>query len=105
MAALRAGLISFSCSKCKSAPYIKDTLGCDKPMETAATWLGEEDEFYNCPIKFITENTGQFFEKYDSYKNGIATPPDYEKQSAKFFIALRTFEYYLDKFITMLQNG
>ena len=90
-------MISFSCDKCAEAPYIKDSLGCEKPLETAAAWLGEGELFYSCPIKFILPNTYELIEKMDSYKNGIATPPDFEKQSAKFLSGVKAYNYYLAK--------
>lgn len=104
MAAIRVGLISFSCSKCQEAPYIKDTLGCEKPLEVAAKWLGEEDEFYNCPVMFIMSNTYELLEKMDNYKNGLSTPPDYEMQSAKFLCGVRLLDSYIAKF-TSIKKG
>ena len=101
MAAKRAGLISFSCSKCQEAPYIKDTLGCDKPLEVAARWLGEEDEFFNCPVRFIMENSYELLEKMDGYKNNLFAPLGYEKQSAKFVVGVRILDNYIAKFSEM----
>lgn len=93
-------MIAFSCDKCAEAPYIKDSLGCEKPLEIAAAWW-EEDQFYNCPIKFITQNSYELIEKMDSYKNGLSTPPDFERHSAKFLLGVKTFENYLAKFNAM----
>jgi len=76
-------------------------MGCEKPLETAATWLGEEDEFYNCPVRFITTSTRDFLEKYDSYRSRMATPPDFEKQSANFISAIGIFERSVDKFLKL----
>ena len=90
-------MIAFSCDKCKEAPYIRDSLGCERPLVTAATWW-EEDEFYNCPIRFIMQSTYEVIEKIDSYKNGLSTPPDFERHSAKFLLAVKTFENHLSKF-------
>lgn len=104
MAAMRAGLIGFFCDKCKEAPYIKDTLGCDSPLKVAATWLGEEDEFFNCPIRFIMENTYELLDKMDSYKSGLSSPPCFEKQSAKFLLGMSVFNSYLAHF-SALKRG
>ena len=102
MAAIRVGLIAFSCEKCNDSPYIKDSLGCEKPLKDAATWIGPDDEFYNCPIRFITDSTYDFIEKYDCRK--FYTGNQYEKESAKFLLAVRIFERYLSKFMEM-KNG
>ena len=97
-------MIGFSCSKCRDAPYIKESLGCDGPTQTPAAWLDEEEQWYNCPIKFINQSSLDFIEKYDAYKNKMATPPDYEKQSARFNMAIRFFESELSRFIEMKQG-
>jgi len=94
-------LLAFSCDKCAEAPYIKDTLGCEVPLKFAALWLSDEDEFYNCPIKFIMQSSRELIEKMDSYKNGLSTPPEFEKQSAKFLLGVRVYEGYLSKFNAM----
>jgi hypothetical protein len=101
---LRAGLIGFSCKQCEAAPYIKEINGCEKPIETPATWLGEEDEFYNCPLQFILPSVYDMIEKLDSYKSRISTPPEFEKQSARFLSAVKLFEHYVYHF-TMLKQG
>ena len=43
-------------------------------------------------------------EKHDSYKSGLATPPDYERQSAKFLSGVRLFDHYVNYF-TQLKKG
>jgi hypothetical protein len=100
---LRSGLIGFSCDKCEAAPYIKDQLGCEKPLETAAEWW-DGDEFYSCPVKFIMQSVYEMIEKMDSYNKRLSTPPAYEKQSARFLSGVRAFENYLIYF-TSLKKG
>jgi hypothetical protein len=101
---LRAGLIAFSCTQCELAPYTKDSLGCENTTQTPAAWLDEDEEWHNCPIKFVSQSVIDFMEKYDSYKNKMATPPDFENQSAKFNSAVRIFESYLSKYNEMKQG-
>jgi hypothetical protein len=40
----------------------------------------------------------EFLNKMDAYMNGLSTPPDYEKHSAKFLCGVRVFEQYLGYF-------
>jgi hypothetical protein len=101
---LRSGLISFDCKKCLNAPYIKENLGCESPTQTPAAWLDENEEWFNCPIRFINKSTLDFIEKYDAYRNKMATPPDFDKQSARFNIAVKYFESELSRFIEMKQG-
>jgi hypothetical protein len=76
-------------------------MGCKKPLEIAAKWLEDEEEFFNCPMQFITVGTCDFLEKYDCYKKGTATPPDYERQSANFITAAGLLERSIDKFLKL----
>jgi len=111
VAALRSGLISFSCEVCEDAKqkgkeketqsYIQKSLGCFESLEIAANWLGDEDDFFNCPRKFIMQSSYDFLEKYDLYKSNFATPCDYEKQSARFLIAKKIFENFVNAFIEL----
>lgn len=103
-AGIRAGLLAFSCSKCEEAPYIKEINGCEIPVETPATWLGPEEEFYNCPMRFIMANTFDLIEMMDSYKSGYCVAPDYDRQSAKFMAAVKIYERYLNHFTEVKQG-
>lgn len=101
---MRSGLIGFSCDICRDAPFTKDNLGCENPTQTPAAWLDENEEWYNCPLKFIPMSVIDFLEKYDAYKNSIASPPDFENQSAKFIIAVRYFENHINKYNRIKQG-
>lgn len=101
---MRAGLIAFSCEQCEAAPYIKEVNGCDKPTEAPACWLGEEDKFYNCPIRFILQSVYELVEKMDSYKARLSTPPAFENQSARFLLGVKVYEHYYSKFILLKQG-
>jgi hypothetical protein len=94
-------LISFSCDKCEKAEYIKESLGCEQPTKTPSFWLEDKEEWWNCPRKFINQSVSDFLEKYDAYNKKLATPPDFDLQSARFNIAVKVFESYLVKFIAM----
>jgi hypothetical protein len=108
LAGLRSGLIGMSCGGCRDTlqegetdGYVQKSFGCNEPLQVPATWFGEEEQFFNCPMKFITSGCVDFLEKYDSYKKGFATPPDYEKQAAKFWEGVRSFESNMNKCMAM----
>lgn len=101
---MRANLIGMNCSTCETAPYLKETFGCDKPSQTAATYFEEGEEFLNCPIKFITASTLVFLREYDAYKDKFATPPGYGQMSAKFVEAKQVLEHFIHKFTEMKQG-
>lgn len=96
---MRSGLISFSCGKCQAAPYIKDTLGCEEPTQTPAFWFEKDEEWFNCPLKFITEEVLDFLNEYDSLKTNLARPKEYGEQSSKFYEAVRVLENNISKFV------
>jgi hypothetical protein len=50
------------------------------------------------------ESTCEMIAKLDSYKNGLATPPDYERQSAKFLCGVSLLNYWINHF-TLLKQG
>ena len=97
-------MIAFNCNQCREAPYIKEIRGCEKPTQTPAHWLDEDEDWYQCPRLFIPPKCWEFFNKYCSYKDDTATPPDFEKQSAKFNSAKIVYENYLAKFLKQ-KNG
>lgn len=51
------------------------------------------------------QNTHELLDKMDSYTNRLATPPDYEKQSAKFLLGVRIFKEYCSEFVEMKRGG
>jgi hypothetical protein len=108
LAAIRAGVISFSCEKCISADvikdekvvdnYIKKAQGCIEPLEKPARWIDEDEDWYNCPVRFICRSASDFLEEYNAYKKQIATPPVFGSHSAKFLEAVWVFEGMIAKF-------
>jgi hypothetical protein len=104
IAGLRSGLVSFSCEKCQTSPYVKDNLGCEKPTQVPARWFEDDEEWFNCPMQFIPRSCYEFVEKYDAYKGQIASPPDFENQAAKFNAGVKAYEYYLGKFMAQKQG-
>jgi len=70
---------------------LKEKLGCETPTQEAV-WEDEDDVFFNCPIRFITENVWAFIKKYDAIKNGICRPKEYEQTAARFIQAANFFE-------------
>jgi len=66
--------------------------------------LDQDEEWYSCPLKFINQSCYDFLDKFDSYKNQMSTPPDFESQSYKFNTGVKAFEYYLNKYTSMKQG-
>jgi len=108
---LRSGLLGYSCDTCNEglteeqkqdpdASYIKVSRGCEKPTQMPSTIrLDPDEEWYNCPLRFISQSVHDFLGKYDAYKKGLSTPPDYDDQAQKFIEAVNVFEYYIGKYV------
>jgi hypothetical protein len=55
-------------------------------------------------MRFVPASVSELLEKLDAYKNHMATPPDYEKQSAKFLYGVRAFEHYVKKYVDIVRG-
>jgi hypothetical protein len=99
-------MIGMNCATCQTAPKAKESFGCESPLQVPAVYFGdiEDEEWYNCPMRFITQSSYDFLNEYDAYKSGMAEPMKYGKQSAKYFEAVRTFDHYLSMFSNMKQG-
>ena len=78
---------------------LKESLGCEDPLDTPREWIDENEKWYNCPVRFICRSASDFLDEYNAYKRQIATPPIYGEHSAKFLEALWLFESFINKFI------
>jgi hypothetical protein len=105
VAALRSGLLGFDCSVCQDAPYIKEARGCEKPLSVPMILMEADEEWYNCPLQFVSVGVEEFVGKYNSYKAGLATPPDFDFQSAKFIEGVHFFDHWTKKYSEMTKNG
>lgn len=69
-------------------------LGCEESTQVAV-WEDDEDEFYNCPRKFITESVIDFYDELSVYKEIPGSSPKFENFSNKF---LEGFKYYTQQY-------
>jgi len=54
------------CRACQSDPSLKKLWGCDEPTQDAV-WATDEEEFYNCPLRWISEQIIDWYEEYSYY--------------------------------------
>ena len=90
MAAVHANAIPMQCEMCLHDPELKKEWGCDEPKQIAVWVDNEENEYFNCPLKFIPENVLQWYEEY-SYQKEFGGALSYRKQSRKFIDAIRIY--------------
>lgn len=60
-------MIEFNCSICQHDPSLPETLGCEKSTQDAV-WADEEDTYYNCPLKWISESITSWYSEYNYIK-------------------------------------
>lgn len=75
-------------------------MGCEIPTQIAV-WEDNEDRFFNCPLKFISNESINWFEhfRYDSIFSGVALR--FKDQSAKYIEAM---DYFNMKLREILNN-
>lgn len=96
MAACHAGILALSCHECQDAPEFREDQGCEIPSESVV-WQDEDNEFYSCPIKWITEEITDWYQEVTYQQEfGIAEP--YHSQSNRFLEAWSFYRYHLSRF-------
>jgi hypothetical protein len=73
-------------------------LACEKISEEPV-WSDENDDFYNCPFRFILDNTNDFLSRYDAIKQGWTLPLPYDKTLSRFIEASKYYEQQYSKFL------
>ncbi|MDR0307632.1 MAG: hypothetical protein LBI42_12460 [Chitinispirillales bacterium] len=78
---------------------MRESWGCDKPAP-AAVWEDPElGEFFNCPLKFISETVVDWYEEYSYNQDFSAAAPAFLKQSAKFAEACRLYKTAFNEYL------
>ena len=85
---------------CERDPDLKTAWGCEEPTQNAV-WAHGENEYFNCPLKFIPETIWQWFEELQYCQKFLGTALNYKKQSAKFVDAL----FYYDSMAINIPRG
>jgi hypothetical protein len=97
LAAIQAGTIEFSCQACESDPGVKESLGCEEPAQVVV-WETEDDQFFSCPVSFISPAIWDWYSEQAYYKEyGAAVP--YDKQPALWLDAWSIYNQYYGQFM------
>lgn len=85
-------MLEFNCSACRNDPQLKEMWGCVEPSQSAV-WVDEEtgDEYFSCPVKFITEEVYKWFDEYQFYKS-FNTALDYWSLTERWLDAVAYYE-------------
>lgn len=70
--------------------------GCDKPTQ-AAVWADDEDEFYTCPLRFLTDEVVVWYSEY-SYNKELGGAKPYANQSKRFIDAMFLYNKYYNEY-------
>jgi hypothetical protein len=90
--------LGFDCQQCRNDPELKETWGCEKPKQVAVWQDDEDNEFYNCPLRFVPQTVYDWFYEYEYYQLFQGSAPAFEKQAAKFYDAARVYKMTLLKY-------
>jgi pyruvate/2-oxoacid:ferredoxin oxidoreductase beta subunit len=71
---------------CQDDRETREALGCDTPAQ-AAVWGDDEDEFFNCPIRWLGSNTSSWYDRYRYYQES-GRWPEYETVNNRFWEAV-----------------
>lgn len=84
-------------TNCECDPTIKKMWGCEKPAQ-CAVWINVNGlEYYSCPIRFITENSVEWFKEQAYYKE-YGTLIRYDELPNLWIEALTTYNRYINEY-------
>lgn len=84
-------------SRCQCDPALKEMWGCEKSTQ-AAVWIDcDDNEYYICPIRLLTEDIIEWYNSYVYYQD-MGGAPKYEDQGARYIEAYKTYKYYLQHY-------
>jgi len=76
---------------CQCDLDMKTCWGCDEPAQQAVWRDLDEDDYYSCPVKFITEHVVAWYSEYAYYLE-FGSAPAYDKLPAKWHEALGVYK-------------
>ena len=94
LAAVHSGELAASCRDCQDDPEMKLTWGCDEPTQIACWVDNDEDEWYICPAKLITNDVIEWYREY-SYRKNMGAARDYYDCTEQELYMMETYERYL----------
>lgn len=123
MAGVHAGFIPFNCEICTQdlaeiqlqeietgqnlhAQSLRAQWGCEEPTQTPV-WVDEDEgeEYYNCPLRFISDAVVDWYGYHSYYQSYAGTAPKYEDMPARFLEAVGYYENQLRLFMEMKQKA
>lgn len=97
MAAVHAGILTISCSDCQDAPWFRESQGCEEPTQTPVWEDGDDNEYYNCPIRWLTSDIAEWYQQY-SYDIEFHCGLTYDQQSIRYTEAWQIYKQHLNRF-------
>ena len=90
-------MIKQECKSCNSGSsklqeVLKKKFGCTEPAQKPVWYAESGEEFYNCPIQFVTDNVRQWYQEmiYDTNRGIIGKP--YREESARYADAMQIYD-------------
>ena len=84
-------------SKCQCDPDMKKMWGCEGSTQDAV-WIDvEDDEYFICPMRLLTNDIIDWYDAYTYYQEHSGSPT-YDLQSGKYIEAWKLYRYYLNHY-------
>lgn len=96
--------MSASCADCKEHPAQRTVWGCEGRQEP---WIDPltDDEYYACPIKFISDQAFEWYAEYAYINKYPSTALPYRSISFRYLEACREYEQCFKDFNTIANGG
>jgi hypothetical protein len=89
------------CRECSCDPTLKARWGCEEPTQYAV-WATEEDEFYSCPLLWVTQIISDWYEEYAYYQEFTGAAPDINTLTQSWLDAMHAYKSYSSEFIELM---
>jgi len=98
LAAVHAGLITWTCSVCENDPQKKKQLACDDVSEFLVWQNSDIGEFYSCPLRWITQPVLEWYDEYLYLKEFPGVAPKYGEFNKLFWEACKLYQGSYNKY-------
>ena len=95
LASVHSGYCKITCADCDESRKL--SLGCNDNTDRVIYNLDNE-EFYCCPIRFITQQVYDWYDEYNYHQTFQGTAPNYNNNTKRYWDSVKLYKMYLGKY-------
>lgn len=95
ISAIHSGYCKITCSDCDESRKL--SLGCNDNLDRPIYNL-DDNEFYCCPIRFITQQVYDWYDEYNYHQTFQGTAPGYNNNTKRYWDSVKLYKMYLNKY-------